>query len=203
MTLSLRETMIPKYPDLNKAIFYDDFMGTNYDNETWYVVGTGTAPPQVNLGGVFKLFPSIRNDFLMSMTGAEWSVAANLQIEMRVKAEPAAGLSSYVEFGVQQTPTGTDYIGVRCTNDATFPNFMGVCNGTAYDLGVARDTAWHTYRITCSTGLIHWYIDGVRKAARTATIPANVLAPFMYVASANKVTSIGYIDYYLLTGDRV
>ena len=203
MTLSLRETMISKYPDLNKAIFYDDFMGANYDNETWYVAGTGTVPPQVNLGGVIKFIPDIRKDFSIFMTGPEWSVAANLQFEARIKAEPVAGVANYVEFGVQQSPSGADYCGFRTTNDVTFPNFGGVCNGIYYDSGVARDTNWHTFKFTCSTGLIHWYLDGVRFGTRTATLPANVLAPFLYVASGQKLISAAYIDYFLLTGDRV
>jgi hypothetical protein len=194
--------------DRNKARFFDDFIGTSYDNRVWGAVGgvgctaTYVAPC---IGGQLRFRCGANVTYeLNQLDVTNYSAAKNAEVVWRMKVPSRANLDE-VRCGLEGNAT---------YRPNTFIEFYLAATGNwkcysqdqgsyaVVDTGVAYDANWHTFRIRVATGLCLFYIDEVLVATTLSYITAVNLQPFVYMDAGVSGTLDCLIDYCIVTGDR-
>jgi hypothetical protein len=187
----------PAYPDLVKAVFFDDFITSTYNTRIWAVTGTGSMAAQDVVGGVMRIQATATFSYRMNHNNyGSFSIGNNAQIAWRgAMHPPTAGTGGLVECGFQtSTNPTTNYIRWQYLRGTT--NFQCICTSggtsTTTDSGTAGDTNNHEFRIECVTGQALFYLDGILKATITTNIPTGNLQPFANCTGST--TNVSYFD---------
>jgi hypothetical protein len=200
-------TIPPAYPDLLRAVFWDDFISASYNTRIWAVTGTGSAAVQSEIGGRVRVRATAANSYRFNHGDVGgFSVAGNCIIIWRGKMTPATAASGLAMCGFQaSTNPTTNYIRWIYEPNA-HANFRCSCVSggveTISDSGVAGDNNDHEFMIECATGSINFYLDGVLKVNITTNIPTGQLQPFIECTGSAAVVSDFNADWAWAIGAR-
>jgi hypothetical protein len=197
----------PTYPDLLRAVFWDDFVAAGYNTRIWAVTGTGSITALSELGGRLRVRANAGASYRFNHGNiGGFSVAGKGMVLWRGKMTPATAAAGLTHCGFQDVanPT-TNYIRWIYEPNA-HANFRCSCMSggveTITDSGVVGDNNDHEFRIECSTGQVLFFLDGLLKITTTTNIPATQLQPFVGGTGSAAVVSDFNIDWVWGFGDR-
>jgi hypothetical protein len=113
-----------------------------------------------------------------------------------------ASHDSYAGFKFDDT--NSSFLNTVLASQASYATNIGLYTGASTgtpsnqtDSNVARDTAWHNYKIENGSANIKLSIDGVVKITKTSERPIKKMQPFVLNStntSASKETRINYVE---------
>jgi hypothetical protein len=194
------------YPDTDDAIFFDDFIGADYDNITWALTSI-SATPQNAVGGrvLFRAAVGVGTAYATMANNDAYSAATELTVEWKGKLiPPATGGSS--ECGVMSGDNPSNSWICWYYNPGTSANFRCQCGNTSgttnSDSGVAGDNSEHCFKIIISSTVVEFYLDGKFCAAVVNNISSDGMSPYVWCAASGTVVADVDADYVLVTGER-
>jgi hypothetical protein len=193
------------YPDAVHAVFFDDFFGDLYDNQTWGVTGTGSAIMQDTDGGFLRIRATAGNMYEFNMGNiGNFAVANNFVCEWRGKLRPGTSVSAECGLEGAGDQSNNWICWQRANGTANFLCQTGAPSGTTTtDSGVAADNNNHLFKIVGSPGIIQFFLDDVLITTILANITASALQPYVWnSAGGGSGASDAFMDYVLVTGDR-
>jgi hypothetical protein len=202
-------TVPPTYPDLLRAVFWDDFVTTTYNNRIWAVTGTGSITSLSEIGGRIRVRANAGLSYRFNLGDVgNFTVAGKAAMVWRGSMTPATAAGGLCHCGMQaSTNPTTNYVRWIYEPNAS-ANFRCSCvNGgseTIQSSGVAGDNLDHEFRIECSTGVVLFYLDGILRYTNSASnIPTGQLQPFAACTGSAAVVSDLNADWVWGIGDRV
>jgi hypothetical protein len=197
----------PAYPDLFRAVFWDDWISATYNTRIWAVTGTGSITSLSSIGGRIRMRADAGASYRLNHGDVGgFSIGANANIIWRGSMTPATASGGLCECGFQSStnPT-TNYIKWQYAPN-TNGNFRCICTSggtsTTVDSGVAGDNLDHEFRIETTTGQALFYLDGVLKATITANVPTGQLQPFVGCTGSSGTVSDFNADWVWALGNR-
>jgi hypothetical protein len=198
----------PAYPDLVRAVFWDDFLAASYNSRIWAVTGTGSIASQSSLGGRIRVRANAGASYRLNHGNiGAFTIGGAGQIAWKGSMTPAVAASGLCECGFQgSTNPTTDLIRWQYAPN-TSANFQCICTAggvsTTTSSGVAGDNADHEFRIECTTGQVLFLLDGVLRATIVTNIPTGQLQPFVNCTGSAAVVSDFNADWVWVLGTRV
>jgi hypothetical protein len=184
--------------------FYDDFVGSNYDNRWWTGRGTGGSLAtfdngilrvRANGGLQYELYQGDKPDF---------SLAANAVHTSRWRISSLTGVSSEIGLEAASPNHTTDWL-CFLYNSAYGANWQAQCGAggstTTVDTGVVANLSYHEFRIECSSTAVKFFLDGVLVATITTNLTALLLQPHGYVVSTSNTEDL-FFDWIEAYCDR-
>jgi hypothetical protein len=190
--------------NIGKVNFFDDFIGSLYNNRAWAVAGTGSFTDIDETGGVMRVRASSGATYTLDQgNNGAWSPAKGVSITWRGYCVP--GASGLVEVGMMSsTNETTDWIGWRYapTENANFLCESAVGGvATTVNSGVAGDGNYHDFRIDITTGNVKFYLDGTLRATITTNVTTDRLQPYVYNQGVGAVSDFN-TDWVEVVGAR-
>jgi len=186
------------------VVFYDDFIGFNYDNQVWSAAGTGALANLDANGGQIRVRCNANNkdyEFYAGDMGA-FSVAKNFDVEWRAALTADNGTAECGLEGAGDQATNR----IRWQLDSAQANFQCLATSAGVtstaDSGVAKDNNLHLFRIIGSAGFLQFFLDGVLRAVITLNITASLLQPYAFCVRNTGSNSDVVADYVQVTGDQ-
>ncbi len=182
-----------------KYYFFDDFLGSSYDDTFWYPdmsVGTTTAIVAGATNGQIR-FRSDTDDSIYFNWGYYQTIPKrNWEITICLSRPNTA---NYIELGVKSESDG--FIAFGCwTTDAltTYTN-----DGTSESQGTSNyaDGVFRLYKIVVGSTDVKFYIDGVLINTHTTHIPDEMFEPYVFSVSYDDAVDI-FIDYVEVVATR-
>jgi hypothetical protein len=197
----------PQYPDPLRVVYFEDFLGTTYDNRIWAVSGTGAIAPQNSANGRVLVTGNAANSYRLNHGNmGSFTVGNNVSCVWHGSmTRPASGTGGLVECGLQDAtaPTTT---AIKWSSVVGGIYFQCICinAGTATTVmsNITVDTADHDFRIEAITGSVNFYLDGVLKGNITTNIPAGQLQPFCNCTGSTTTAATFNADSVLVIGIR-
>jgi hypothetical protein len=184
-----------------RCYFFDDFIGSLYDDRVWAATGTGGTITLYASGvsGILQLRANANSYYYMHQSDyAAFNVANKFVATWRFKLPSTANIITSIGL------FSAEFYFVVLRNGATNWTAHTIDSGgeTATDTGIAVDTNWHEVLIQAVAAGVEFWLDGVLVATNTTHIPANNLQPHIYVSSTTNATKDLYLDYITAEGDR-
>lgn len=166
--------------------FYEDFIGTNYDNRWWFGRGSGGSISnqdnsvlrvRATAGNIYELYQNDLTDF---------SVAAFAALTSRWRVSATTSMSGEIGLEAASPDNGTDWIAFIFNTDVGANWLAQSATGglvTTVDTGVAANTNFHEFRIATTSSAITYFLDGRLVATITTNISPLLLQPYCYVVS--------------------
>ena len=190
----------PAYPDLNRVIFWDDFLHYLYNTRLWTNSSLTAVTTQTGVGGRILLHAHANVTGFLALGNAYFSSAKNMKMHVRCKMIPAtaAGGATRVGFGGsilywEYQPAASSYF--RCV-----ANYGGT---VTTDSNVAGDGNDHVFSIeTVGETYALFSLDGVPKVTITSNVtPLTTTPQLRCIGSAAGVSDIN-VDYVYAECDR-
>jgi len=190
----------------NFCYFYDDFLGSTYDTNSWSV-RSGNVP-SIQAGGVLRVRASAGTSTDIPQGDmAAFSVAGYARCLWRFKI---SSLTSIVgEIGLESDTTwGSHWMALNYdpANTPNGGNWHCKCQAggalISTDSGVAANTNYHEFMLQCRPGALDYWIDGVLVATNVSNITAHSLQPYIFVTSSAGSTRDVLVDFVEVTGNR-
>jgi hypothetical protein len=201
----------------DKFVFFDDFLGGNWDNRAWNqsTTGAGTVTKIVAEGGQVEL---VGNTYAALHMGNPYnlSLAKRLSVSGRaryVTIDPVACRGTFYVANFSTSPwdfltiyydpsVSTNWRYESCHTDAG--------HRVTLDSGIlAGDTNWHEFEIVGTTDEVRYFVDGALAGAITESdypgcLPTDIMGgPFLAISdSAHGGSPVMRVDWMLATGDR-
>lgn len=197
----------PAYPDLLRAVFWDDFLAAGYNNRIWAVTGTGSVLSLSSIGGRLRIRANAGASYRFNHGDVGgFTVGGNANIAWRGSMTPAVASGGVCECGFQaSTNPTTNFVRWQYSPNAN-ANFRCITTSggvsTTTSSGVAGDNLDHEFRIECATGQVKFYLDGLLLVTTTTNIPTGQLQPFVNCTGSAGTVSDFDADWVWTIGDR-
>jgi len=195
------------YPS-NKILFYDDFLGGS-PLACWIFTGVGSESIQVADNGVIRVSSGTSSGNRRDMHWGDTlplKVAKNVKYEAKVRSVQIANTVWCIFHLCYLDGTATNYIGVGDYPFADTTYFVAITRAgavsTTTTTTIARDTAFHVFKVETSPASVKLYIDGTLVATHTTNIPTVGLQPLVYIETTIASAVHIEIDYIIIEGDR-
>lgn len=176
----------PFPPERNRSLFFDDFLGTSYNDRVWAVTGTGSVTTIAQIGGRVRVRATAGNYYEFNFGGApNWSVKNEARIAWYGgMVTPSGGTGGLVACGLASRVNPTnDFIRWSAIYGEYF-HCAAFADGNKWemDTDIKTDTNDHEFLIECTTDLVNFYLDGVLKGSCNTTncITDDILQPYVY-----------------------
>lgn len=185
--------------------FYDDFVGSNYDNRWWTARGTGGSITTQTYGIVrVRANANLNYEFYQNDL-CDFSVAKLAVQTARWRISAASLMSGEVGFEAASPDSGSNWICFIYDSDTGSNWYVQSASGgsvTTTNTGVAADTSYHEFKISCTSTELTFFLDGTLVATVTTNIPTNLLQPYVFVVSKTGTTRDVFLDYIEAYGER-
>jgi hypothetical protein len=188
-----------EYPNPAQGVFFDDFIGSSYDSQTWSITGA-TITWLNQLGGRIQINAPIGvASATFAMTDVlNYSAATRIEIEWYGRMTPPTGGNT--ECGVMSAG-GTEWV-AWYYNPSTSANFRCQTSATNTDSLVAGDNNDHLFEIIINTGVAEFWLDGVLRATNTTNVSTLGLQPYAWLTASGTTASTMNMDFVKVTGNR-
>jgi hypothetical protein len=189
-------------PDL---FMFNDFIGSNYDNYIWNIVGTGSFNHQNSIGGRVLARANTSNQIEININNmGNYSAEKHFVIEWKGKLIPSSNGSS--ECGMDAAGSqGSNWIcWIYKPGDSTKFRCQTGSGGsiTTVDSDINGDTNEHYFKIIGDSGVLQFYLDNMLKTSITTNISNSRLQPYLWMQGGGSSPSDADMDYVLAIGDR-
>lgn len=185
--------------------FYDDFVGSNWDNRWWSSRGTGGSV-STQADSVVRVRATANLAYELYQTDkCDFSVAAVASMICRFMISSTASMRG--EIGLEAAnPDETNNRITVYYDSAVGANWRAQCisggAATTVDTGISADTNFHEFEIVTTSGSVKFSLDGVLVATITTNIPSTLLQPCCHVISRTGVVKDVNIDWIEAVGER-
>jgi len=191
--------------DLSQYYFYDDFVGSNYDNRWWTGRGGGGSLT-AQADSILRIRATANTNYELYQNDlCDFSVAKNAIHTSRWRVSSLTSMSGEVGFEPTTPDNATDWLAFIYNSDIGANwQAQSAAGGvtTTIDTGVAADTSYHEFRIETTSGTLKYFLDGVLVATITTNISALLLQPYCWVVSKTAATRDVFFDWIETFGDR-
>ena len=193
---------------VRKQHFWEYFSGATLNSRwtTSNITHTGTYAMVDEADEGFSILSSTngaRSAIGFNNLARQYAPRASVAI-FDLKRMTDASHDSYAGFKFDDT--NSSFLNTVLASQASYATNIGLYTGASTgtpsnqtDSNVARDTAWHNYKIENGSANIKLSIDGVVKITKTSERPVKKMQPFVLNStntSASKETRIKYFEAY-------
>lgn len=194
-----------KRMDRSICYFFDDFVGSNYDNRWWTGRGGGSLTAQAN--GILRVRASNNNNYeLYQGDLTDYSAEKNVVMTGRFYLSSTASADGGFGLEAASPSNATDWLCI--VYSSTYPTanwrIQSASGGssTTTDTGIPVDTNWHEGRIEVTSSLITYYLDGRLLGTISSPITNLLLQPYVGVLSRTGATKDMFFDWIEVIGER-
>jgi hypothetical protein len=186
--------------------FFDDFVGSSYENRAWSERGSGGSI-SIQAGGVVRVRATAGNTYeIYQGDMGDFSVAKRAKCTWLFKVSSLSSISGEVGFMGAYPSSATDWMCVIYSSAKGSNWYIQTATGgsvTELDTGVAADTGYHEATIECvSSSSIRYYIDGVFVGELTTNITTLGLQPYVYIVASGGLARDVLADWVECVGNR-
>ena len=181
--------------------FVEFFSGVELDSERWHYAdingsNSGAMSDSVNGGYTITTAGADSNSAMISFNDIrQFTAGGNVSISVWKKdIELSAGLGGLVSVDSAIHPTTQCAVTRNGSTSTKIALLTGDSSTSATDSSLDDDTAFHVYKIECTSPNIQQTIDGVLEIVKTTNRPTTNLQPFFGV---QKRTEAGTAVYNL------
>lgn len=185
--------------------FYDDFVGSNWDNRWWSGRGTGGGI-STQADSVVRVRANANLTYEMYQTDkCDFSVAANAIMTSRYKLSHTTSIQGEIGFEAASPDNSNNWITLYY-DSSVGANWQAQSASagtpTTVDTGIAADTNFHEFRIETTSSKITYFLDGTLAATITTNIPTMLLQPYVFVVSKTGSARDVIFDWIEAVGER-
>lgn len=197
-----------KRQDLGIYYFYDDFVGSNYDNRWWTARGTGGSLSVSGVvGGILRVRATANNNYELYQNDlCDFSAAKTVVLTCRFYFPSTASMDGGIGLEAASPTNATDWLCIKYSSTFGTANWRiesaSGGSSTTTDTGIAVDTNWHEARIEVTSSLITYFLDGRLLGTISSPISTALLQPYVGVVSRTGATKDVNVDWMEVYGQR-
>ncbi len=191
-------------PNKNVCVFYDDFVGSNYNTMYWSGRGSGGSLA-AQAGGLLRVQATANNSYeLYQGDKPDFSLVGHIVQTSRWRLSSLSSISGEVGMEAASPNNTTEWLCfLYASGNANWQaQISSGGNTTTVDTGVAADTSYHDFRIEFTSSLVTFFLDSVLVASIGTNITSYILQPYAYVVSTTGSARDVYIDWIEVYGGR-
>lgn len=183
-------------------VFFDDFICSAYDNQTWSLIGGSFNQQSALCGRTIMRTPTGVAQGTFYVSDPAYTCANIIRCDWRGRMIPAANGS--VECGLLSGDQADWVCWIYAPG--TSANFECYCgNGagsTRISSGVVADTNDHIFRVYGRTGAYEFWLDGVLRQVITSNVSTQAISPYVWGVGGSAANSDFNVDWVRVTGER-